>query len=315
VRRDIERSRGLADAQREELAATRLVLAGNAVAGAIAIASLGEQREALAEQVRADDERAALLSAREEAGRAARTDVLAARLDAERSRAQLPALEQQLAAARNALAVTCGQLPAEWESPDFTLEELQLPRPVPGEIPSELVHRRPDILAAEQRLHAANAQIGVATAALYPRLDITGALGVKLEGGGGVAAAVGGQLIEPLVHGGALRAARRGAIEAHAAAFADYRATVLAGFQQVADALLALAHDAQAHEAAARALDIASQALALEQTRYDAGKVDALAVLEARRSLGQVRGELARARAQHLADAATLFVAMGGGAR
>ena len=88
-------------------------------------------------------------------------------------RALLPDLVQQEVAARHALAILVGKAPAEWSPPEFALTDFTLPDELPVSLPSELVHRRPDILAAEAQLHAASAAIGVATANLYPSINLT----------------------------------------------------------------------------------------------------------------------------------------------
>ena len=319
VRRGVEQQAALAQQQRDELAAAWLSLTGNTVEQAIAIASLRAQIAA-SEEVIADDERnLALVERKVAAGKAARLDALTAETQLASDRVLLPPLRQQLATARHALSVLVGALPSEWSPPEFALQDFELPRELPLSLPSELVRQRPDILASEAQLHAASAAVGVATAQLYPSLTLSGSLAQQaleassLFTAGGAAWAVGAQVSAPLFHGGTLRAERRGALDAFQASLAGYQGVVLGAFQQVADTLRALAHDAQLVEGQQALLDAAVAALALQRESYEAGKTDVLQLLDAERSVQQARLGMARAQGQRLADSAQLFVALGGG--
>ncbi|MDC6726227.1 TolC family protein, partial [Leclercia adecarboxylata] len=110
------------------------------------------------------------------AGTGTRVEVLSAASQLANDETLLPPVRQQLSEARHALAIFVGKAPGDWSPPDFALEEFFLPDPLPLAVPSALVHRRPDILAAEAALHAANAEIGVATANLYPSITLTAAI-------------------------------------------------------------------------------------------------------------------------------------------
>ena len=131
-----------------------------------------------------------------------------------------PSLEQQLSVAKHALAVLAGRAPGDWTPPDFDLTGLTLPSELPVSLPSELVHARPDILAAEAMLHASSAEIGIATARLYP--DITLSAGISassLDGGklfdpSGLVWSVAGGLVQPIFDGGMRQAQRRAALAA-----------------------------------------------------------------------------------------------------
>ena len=318
VRRSVEQQAALAELQRYELAAAWLSLTGNTVGESISIASLRAQIAAVEDVVADDEQNLALVERKFTAGKAARVDVLTAETQLASDRTQLPPLRQALAAARDALSVLAGELPAEWSPPDFTLEELELPRELPLSLPSQLVRQRPDILASEAQLHAASAAIGVATAELYPSFTLSGSVAQQaLEASsfltaGGAAWALAAQAAVPLVHGGTLQAQRRGAIDAYQASLADYEQVVLQAFQQVADVLRALAHDAELVDAQHALLDAAREALALQRKSYAAGRTDLLQLLDAQRSYEQARLGFARAQGQRLGDTAELFVALGG---
>jgi NodT family efflux transporter outer membrane factor (OMF) lipoprotein len=319
VRRSVEQQEALAEFQHDELAAAWLTLSGNAVTESISIASLRAQIEAVEDVVADDQSNLDLVQRKYEAGKVARTDVLTAATQLASDRAQLPPLRQQLAAARHALSVLAGQPPAEWSPPEFALDGFELPQELPLSLPSELVRQRPDILAAEAQLHASSAAIGVATAQLYPSLTLSGSLTQEaLDAGSfftgaGTAWVLAAHVAAPLFHGGTLRAQRRAAIDACQASLATYEQTVLQAFQQVADTLRALGHDAELVDAQKQNLDIASESLALQRISYEAGKTDVLLLLVAQRAYAQARLGLAEAQGQRLVDTALLFVGLGGG--
>jgi NodT family efflux transporter outer membrane factor (OMF) lipoprotein len=319
TRRTVEQQAALAELRYYELAAAWLTLTGNVATRAIEIAALGAQIDAV-EAVIADDEHNLDLVRRTfEAGKVARADVLVAETQLATDRTQLPALRQRLAAARHALSALAGRVPSAWTPPAFTLDDFTLPGELPVSLPSELARQRPDVRAAEARLHAASAAIGVATAQLYPQLTLSGSFSREaltlgaLSSGAGTAWAAAGALATPLFHGGTLRAERRAAIDAYEASLASYRQTLLVGFQQVADALRALEHDAELVGAAEQLLDTATESLELQRVSYQAGKTDLLRLIDAERAVQQARSGLAVARGQRLQDTVQLFAALGGG--
>ena len=212
-----------------------------------------------------------------------------------------------------------GKSPGDWSPPEFDLARLVLPTEIPVELPSELVHQRPDIRAAEAQLHAASAQIGIATAQLYP--DVT------LSASGGSAALHGGQLFnvtglvwsiaagitQPVFDGGLRRAERRAALQAFRGSAADYQQTVLVAFGQVADLLKALEHDRTLLDSQRYALQMASQSVSLQRISYGSGGTGIIGLLDAQRQREQALLGVVRAQAQQYQDTTQLFVAMGGG--
>lgn len=317
--RGVEQRQALAENQLYQLAAAQLAVTGNAVTAALTIASVRLQIDAI-EAIVADDEKTlALVQQRFEAGKAARTDVLTAETQLANDSTRLPPLEQQLAAAQDALAILVGKSPAEWTPPAFALADFTLPADLPISLPSALVRQRPDILAAEAQLHASSAAIGVATAQMYPSFPLSASLGTaalettSLFGGSSVVWTLVSGLTAPIFHGGALAAQKEGAIDAFHASLATYRQTVLLSFGQVADTLRALGHDAELVKAARSALDTSDASLGLQRVSYAAGKIDGLRLLGSERSYQQARLGYARAKAQRYLDSALLLVAMGGG--
>ncbi len=319
TRRHVEQEAALAEQQRYEVAAAYLTLTGNAVTQAIALASARLQLAA-AESIIADDERnLGLVKDTLAAGKAAEVDVLTAESQLANDRTLVPPLRQQISTARHALAILVGKFPGEWSAPDFDLAELTLPGELPLSLPSELVRRRPDILAAEAQLHADSAAIGVATAQMFPSFPLSASFTAgaattsALFPAASSAWTLAAGLTAPIFHGGALDAQRKAAIAAFEASLATYRATVLQAFGQVADTLRALEHDAELVDAERRVLDASTATLELQRFSYQAGKATLLQLLDAERVAQQARLGYARARAERYQDSAALLVAMGGG--
>ena len=318
TRRRVEQETALAAAQRYQLAAAYLTLTGNTVTEAITIASTRFQIATVEDLIKNDQKNLDLVQREFDAGKVARSEVLTAAAQLESDRIQLPTLNQQLSVARHALSVLAGRPPGQGSPPDFDIDELALPDDLPLSLPSELVRRRPDILAAEAELHADSAAIGVATAQLYPSITLSASLAqdaLTLAGlfqAAGRTWSVGGSLDAPLYHGGALNAQRRAAIDAYQAQLATYQQTVLLAFGQVADTLSALQHDAESVAVSQRARDIAARSLALQRSSYAAGKTSALQLISAENTYSETRLSYVRAVGQRLADTAQLFIAAGG---
>jgi NodT family efflux transporter outer membrane factor (OMF) lipoprotein len=230
----------------------------------------------------------------------------------------LPNLHRQQSTARHALAILVGKAPAEWNPPDFALVDFTLPDEIPVSLPSDLVHRRSDILAAEAQLHVASAAIGVATANLYPKIDLAGTVTQQALTPGLLfnsvsnAWSVAANLTQPIFDGGQLSAQRRAAIDNYKSALAIYRQTILNAFGDVADRLQDLSNDADALKAQTAAADRAAESLDLARRAYQAGKSGILDVIDAERRNAQAQLGVAQAKAQRLIDTAQLYLALGG---
>jgi NodT family efflux transporter outer membrane factor (OMF) lipoprotein len=319
TRRRVEQEEAFAESQRCQLAAAYLILTGSSVTQAITIASTRFQISTVEDLIKNDQKNLDLVQRAFDAGRVARSDVLTAAAQLEADRTQLPALYQQLSAARHALAVLAGHAPGQWTAPDFEIDDFTLPDNLPVSLPSELVRQRPDILAAEALLHADSAAIGVATAQMYPSITISTSLVqeaatlASLFQSAGRAWDVGVGADIPIFHGGALTAQRRAAIDAYDAGLATYQQTILTAFEQVADVLTAIEHDGQMVTASKRAVDIASASLTLQRSSYASGRTSALQLITAENTYSNVRQGYVRALGQRLSDTAQLFIAVGGG--
>ena len=319
VRRQIEARSAQADEHSDQLDAAYMALTGNAVAEAIRIAATRAQLAAVDEILGLDRQNAALVAEERRVGEAPDPDVVVARSQVAADETLRPGLEQQLSVARHALAVLVGQAPGDWSPPDFDLATLTLPGQVPVSLPSELVHQRPDILAAEARLHAASAQIGVATAQLYPAITLSaGASASSLNGGvlfsqNGLVWSIAAGVTQPVFDAGRRRAERRAALAAFRAAAADYRQTVLQAFGQVADLLQALSHDADLVAGQRQSLELAASSLRLQRIDYGRGGIGVLPVVDAERQYQRAKVGYLQAQAQRYQDTVQLLVAMGGG--
>jgi len=318
VRRTVEEQYALAAYQQHEVEAAALSVSGNVALQALAAASARAQIVSVEELLQDDEKDLRLVRDAFDAGSANRVDVLNAQSQLANDQTLLPPLRRALSNAQHALALLVGRAPAEWTPPAFTLEDFALPAQLPQTLPAELAHRRPDIQAAEARLHAATAAVGIAAANLYPQISLTASASMQstvlhsLFDSNSSAAGLTGSFTQPLFNHGALRAKERAAREAMHASLDDYEQVVLRSFSQVADALEALDHDAELIASEQSAVAISGENLDLTRQSYTAGNTGVLQILEAQRQSQQARLGLVRAQAQRLEDIIELQLALGG---
>ncbi|WP_304359660.1 efflux transporter outer membrane subunit [Collimonas fungivorans] len=306
------------DNQAAELQAARLTLAGNVVTAAIRHASLHAQITSTGQMLQLQRQQLGIMEQRLAAGGIAERDLKNQRTLVAQSEAALPALLQQQAQTGHQLAVYLGRAPAQADLPPLDLDTLTLPDRLPLSLPSTLARQRPDIRAAEATLHQASAEVGVASANLYPQLTLSGSVGTEQGRIADLADSlnvwnIGLKLMQPLFHGGELRAKKRAAVAAYDAAAASYQQTVLQALQQVADSLRALENDAQVLQARAQAAENARGSLAITSRQYQAGGVSHLSLLDAQRQGLQTELDRTVAQAARYADTAALLQALGGG--
>ncbi len=315
LRRTTEAAAARAENQARQADAAYLTLTGQTTVAALQIASARAQIAA-AEQAVADDRQLIDIVRRAEgAGGEAPSATVGVRSQLAQDEAALPPLRQQLAQARHALAQLVGEAPADWTAPDFDIAGFSAPTAVPVSLPSTLVRRRPDILAAEATLHAAVAEVGVASAAQYPDIRLTANIAqtaippanLFTYGASGWSLAAG--LTQPLFHGGTLRANKRAAEAAAREAFERYRGTVIAAFTQVADVMAAIDEDDGEIAALRHAADAAQSALTDDEAALRLGGGALLPVLNDQRNLELARRTLVMAQGKRLADIAQLYVA------
>jgi|SRR5882672_3977891 len=319
LRRALEASGALEENSRFQLEATYLTLISNVIITAIGEASLNAQIAAIQDIIAAQSQQLDLLNQQFELGAVARGDVLAQQSQLAQTQASLPPLQRQLEQSRNTLAILLGRYPSEGQIPNIELTDLVLPQELPLSLPSKLVEQRPDVRASEALLHQASAQIGVATANLFPQITLTGSFTdgaatfpefATLESRGFNLAA---GLATPIFRGGTLRAQRRAAVDAYDRAGAQYRSTVLNAFANVANVLAALQHDAETLQVQLYAEQTAEQSLEITTERFQAGAIAYLSLLDAQRTYQQARILLVVAQANRYSDTVALFQALGGG--
>jgi len=318
-RRGVEALGAQVDIQRARTLGAYMTLTGNIVNTSIAIAAWREELDELDQLIAIERDQLLIATKQHQAGIATYSSVLALQSQLASLEASIPPVKQKLSQAEHLLATLVGKTPSEWETPDLRFSGISLPVSVPLSLPSELVRQRPDILAAEAELHAANAEIGVATAALFPSFTLTGGYGRtgsqphELSDPVNRFWSVGGNVVQPIFNGGTLRAKRRAAIEVRDQKLALYRQTVLGAFAQIADLIRALEHDAEAVHAESKALESTRLALDLIQANYKAGMVNYLQVILADIQYRQARIGYLEARARQMQDTAAMYVALGGG--
>ncbi len=318
-RRAAESLQAQMNAQRYQLEAAYITLASNVVAAALQEASLRAQIAANEKIVAANRENLAILQKQEKLGYVSALDVAAQQAALAQTEQSLIPLKKQLDLTRDLIRALAGNLPNEDVPETFELASLHLPEELPLSLPSKLVEQRPDIRAAEEQLHAASAQYGVAIANTLPQFAITGAVGGMaatpgwmFRSGGGFFN-LGADVAYTIFDGGALRAKSRAAQQALVQAGAQYRGTVIAALQNVADTLHAIEADAEALKAAASTAQAMELTRDITRKRYEAGDVSYQMLLLAEQNYQQALVTLIQAQTNRLGDTAALYQALGGG--
>jgi NodT family efflux transporter outer membrane factor (OMF) lipoprotein len=319
MRRSLEATRAGVAATRFQLIATYVTLTSNVVVTAVGEGSLRGQIAATERLVELQHQLAETARRQRTLGTASDLDVLAQESAEAQTAAQLPPLEKQLGQTRDALTALLGRLPSEEPSETFELADLTLPTELPVSLPSKLIEPRPDVRAAEENLHAASAQVGVALANMLPQFTISADTGSaslainKLFTPYTGFWDVGASLTQTLFDAGALIYRHRAADEALDEAAAEYRAAVVLACQNVADTLRALKADADALKANAAADAAAKATFELSRQQFALGTISQVALLNAEQNYRQAEVALVQARANRYADTAGLFQALGGG--
>lgn len=318
-RRTVEGLKAQVDYQRFASRAAYLMLSANVVNTSIARAAYVAEVRATEQLIELQKQQLKSTEVEVRAGTAAYSDVLSLRSLIAANQATLAPLRQDISQTEDLLATLEGVVPSKATLPEIDLTRLSLPVDLPVSLPSDLARQRPDILSSEAQLHAASANIGVATAAMFPSVSLSATYGGAASSFGTLSAAsgrfwsIGPSATIPVFQGGRLWHQRKGAIDAYQVAQANYRQTVLNAFAQVADALKALEHDAQGLQAQVDAQRTARETLNLVQTNYRAGLVAYLDVWAADVQFHQATIGYLQAVAQRYQDTVALFVALGGG--
>lgn len=318
ARRQIESLLAQVDYQQYQFLGAYLTLTSNIVTTSVTVASLEAQIRATKALIRAQEDQLQILRKQLRLGGVSGLEVSNQATLVNQSRAALPTLEKNLSLNRHALSVLVGDFPNK-KPATLPLDALTLPKHLPISLPSILVKQRPDIKAQEALLHAASAQIGVATANLLPKFTLTASYGWSANVLSSLFDPInkvwnyGLSITQPIFQGGALWAQRRAAIAAFDQACYQYKQTVLQAFQNVADTLRALETDARSYRFQVKAELAALKALRITEQQYRDGGVDYLNLLNAQQQYQQVKIAKIQAQALRYNDTAALFQALGGG--
>jgi NodT family efflux transporter outer membrane factor (OMF) lipoprotein len=319
TRRSVEAAKAQEESSRFQLTATDLSLSSNVVVTAIQEAALRGQIAATKRLLDVQHQLSETVRHQKELGTASRLDLLAQEAAEAQTMQTLPPLEKQLGQTRDALTALLGRLPSEEPAETFLLDELTLPVELPVSLPSKLVEQRPDVRQAEENLHAATAEVGVAVADMLPQFDIdagTGSSALEIQqlfSPGNAFWSAGASLTQTLFDAGALLHRRRAADAAMDQAAAQYRAAVVLACQNVADTLRALKSDADTLKAADESDRASKATFDLAAQQFKLGTISFVALLNAEQSYQQAEIALIQARANRYADTAGLFQALGGG--
>ncbi len=319
LRRQIESQRAQVEYQAYQYQGAILSLTANVVTAAVTEASLREQIAATKGIIAAEKKQLRIIRNQLKLGGVSQSDLLLQKGQLAQTEATLPPLEKSLSQVRHQLAVYVGMTPQNANLPEITLADLHLPEDVPVSLPSKLAEQRPDIRASMALLHEASAQVGVATANLYPQITLSANVGSMSTSTGSMFSnntniwSLAGNLTQPIFHGGQLKAQKKAAVAAYKQAYAQYRSTVLQAFKNVADSLRALDADAAALKANQDAEVSSKDALDLVRRQYSLGAASYLSLLASQRQYQQSRIGVIQAKASRMADTAALFQSLGGG--
>ena len=319
LRRQTESAAAQADSQRFEAEAAYVALTTNVASAALALAGLEDQLAATEQMAAADRRVLELTRQQQRLGQASTLDVAAVAAAPEQAEQQAAALRKQIDQQRDLLAALLGRPSSAAPTETLSLADVRLPADLPVTLPSQLVQQRPDVLAAAANLHVASAQVGVAAAARLPGFTVTGAAGgtsselASLLAPDNALWSIAGEVSQTVFDAGALRHRQKAAEAALDQAKAQYRSTVLAALQNVADTLQGIEEDADADRRAAAAQSVANTSFQLAGAQARRGETGVLPQLTAAANLAQANVALAQTRAARYADTVALFQALGGG--
>ena len=318
-RRTVESLQALADNQRFQVEAAYLSLTASVAVAAITEASLRGQIDATNELIAINTKMLGILRHQLETGYTDRLAVAAQEAALAQVVATLPPLRKALQQNRDLLSALAGVYSSQEPRETFKLADLELPTDLPVSLPSQLIVQRPDVRAAQEQLHAASAQIGVATANMLPSFDISGSAGYSSTAMAALLSPtnafwlVAGNATQTVFDAGTLLHTLRGAQATYDAAAWSYRSTVVGAVQNVTDSLRAIQNDADALKAARDFERAAKVSLDLSLQQLHFGLADELFLLNAQQTYLQAIIQVVQARAARLSDTAALFQALGGG--
>lgn len=306
------------DANRFDRQTVALTVTSGIVSTYLQVLSLHDQLAVAREHVANAEHVLKLVEAQQKAGAASPLDLARQRSVVAQQKSDIPGLMQQEREAQSALAILLGKTPQTFSVGQEGLDTITLPEVSPG-LPSELLSRRPDIRRAEANLAAANADVAVARANLFPSINLTGALGAQssallsLLNAPNLVANVSTSLLAPIFDGGRLKRERDLAIARKQELVQVYRATVISAFSEVDTALGQIHSLDEQRRLKTTELEQARQAYDLSEIRYKVGAEDLMTVLDTQRALSDVQNDMGILKLKRLQATVSLYKALGGG--
>ncbi len=320
IRRSVEVAEAELQASEEDLRDVLVTLLAEVALNYIEVRSFQTRLSIAEANLDAQEETHNLTQWRFQAGLTTQLDVEQAKYNLEQTRSQIPALETGLEQARNRLAVLLGQ------QPGFLKDALAEPKAIPVTalevavgVPADVLRRRPDVRQAERQLAAQTAQVGVATADLYPKLSLIGSIGLEalslgnLFSSGARTSAIGSNIGWTIFDTGRIRQNIKVQTALQEQALFQYEAAVLTALEEVENALVAYADEQVRRRSLVEASQAARRAVELAQTQYSSGLIDFQVVLDAQRSLLSLQDQLASSDAEVTSNLITLYKVLGGG--
>jgi outer membrane protein, multidrug efflux system len=317
VRRSVEAAHADAASVAADFQVVLLTLTSDVARNYCLLRSLDAEKVVIQATVALRRDAVQLQETRNQAGLINEVDVTRARTELANVEAELHAVTRARAQVEHALAVLCGQTPGGFS---IAARDLAIPAPaIPAGLPSELLQRRPDIVQAEHRLQADSARIGVAKAAFFPTIKLTGAAGLASADLGTLVDwpskiwSVGPSIHVPIFEGGRNRANLAASDARYEQSIATYRGTILNAFRQVEDALSDIGSLSAQSEAVNRAVLSARDTAALANERYQKGLSNYLDVVDAQRAALQAERQETQLRGQRAISTVLLAKSLGGG--
>jgi NodT family efflux transporter outer membrane factor (OMF) lipoprotein len=320
IRRSLEAAEAELQASEEDLRDVLVSLLAEVALNYVEVRSFQSRLSIAEANLDAQEETHNLTQWRFQAGLTTQLDVEQAKYNLEQTRSQIPALQTGLEQAKNRLAVLLGQ------QPGFLKEALAEPKAIPVTaldvavgVPADVLRRRPDVRKAERQLAAQTAQVGVATADLYPNFSLIGSIGLEALSLGNLfssaarTSAIGSNIGWTIFDTGRIRQNMKVQTALQEQALFQYEAAVLTALEEVENALVAYADEQVRRRSLLEASQAARRAVDLAQTQYSSGHIDFQVVLDAQRSLLSLQDQLASSDAEVTSNLITLYKALGGG--
>ncbi len=319
-----DRIRRATEASRAELMASEatrrtilLTLVSNIASNYIVLRGLDRQLEIARETEQAYADSLRIFNLRHKYGTVSQVEVSQVESEYEDARQLIPTLERQISQQEHLISVLLGQNPKAVLR-GKTIDQLTIPG-IPAELPSQLLEQRPDIIAAEQALIAANARIGVARALYFPSISLTGALGIAtihssdLFDGNSGTWSIGGDMLAPIFTFGNIEGQVMTAEAVQRETLYRYRQSIITAFSEVEDALVATTKGRESQEAKGRRVSALETYARLAKDQYNAGTTSYLQVLDANRSLFSSQLDYVQTQTTVITSLINVYRSMGGG--